>query len=60
MPRLDQSEVRRKSWDTRREHFGPRGNPPVPKWRRKPSARAKRIAEQQDVGRVSRQTMEPT
>lgn len=36
---------RTKAWPTRRLRYGPRGNPPKPKRLRKPSARAKRVAD---------------
>lgn len=49
--------VRRRAWDLRFERYGPSGRKPVPAYRRKPSARAKRIADQEVVARITRETM---
>lgn len=50
------SAVRRAQWKLRKQRWGPSGSPPKQPWRRKPSARAKRIAKQMLVARVSNET----
>jgi hypothetical protein len=52
----DWKAAQAKAWATRRKRHGPRGHMPVQKWRRKLSARAKRITEQELVANVSRET----
>jgi hypothetical protein len=56
--RADISEARRKGWATRRDKYGPRGHSRVQPWRRKPNARAKRIAAQSLASNVKRETSE--
>lgn len=53
----DAAAVRRRAWDTRRLKYGPRGHAPVQQWRRKKSARAKRLSSQSVVANVTRETM---
>lgn len=50
------SEIRRKAWEVRRAKYGPRGHRPVPLWRRKQGARAKRQTSQDVEANVTRET----
>jgi hypothetical protein len=52
----DWKAAQAKAWATRRKRHGPRGHMAVQKWRRKPSARAKRIIEQGLIANVSCET----
>lgn len=57
MARDNLSDVRRRAWRTRRERWGPRGHAPIQPWRRKPSAREKRMAAQEVGANVKRETV---
>lgn len=55
-PRLTRSEAANGAWEKRRALYGPTGHKPKPKWRRAPSSRAIRVADQSVVTHVPRET----